>query len=72
MKVENIPTHHRRQNNVSGATQASFRAKFKVTINKVGKDARKDTATVLQRHYVPCDVLLFGKILKNSLKNEIV
>ena len=54
MKVENTPIHHRIENNVSGAIQASFRAKFKATSNKSGQ---KDTATVLQRHYALRNVL---------------
>ena len=37
VKVENISTHHRGENNVSGAAQVSFRAKFKATSNKLGQ-----------------------------------
>ena len=37
MKVENTPTHHRREYNASGTSQASFLAKFKATNNKLGQ-----------------------------------
>ena len=35
LKSENSSTHHRREHNVSGTTQASFHAKFKATRNKL-------------------------------------
>ena len=38
LKVENTPTNHRREHNVLGKTQASFRLNFKVTSNKIGKE----------------------------------
>ena len=34
MKDENTATHHRRENNVSGTTQDSFRAEFKAISNE--------------------------------------
>ena len=34
MKDENTGTHHRRENNVSGTTQDSFRAEFKALSNE--------------------------------------
>ena len=37
LKAENIPTHHHREHNVLGTTQASFRAIFKATSNKLGQ-----------------------------------
>ena len=44
VRHENTPTYHRRENNVSGATQASFRAKFKDTSNKLGKKRHRYSA----------------------------
>ena len=52
LKVEYTPTH--REHNVSETTQASFLAKFKQPAINL---ARKDTATVFQRHYALCDIL---------------
>ena len=43
MKVENTPTH-RREDNVSGATQALIRARFKATINKFGQKKHRYSA----------------------------
>ena len=37
MKIEYTPTHHRRENNASEATLASFLATFKVIRNKLGQ-----------------------------------
>ena len=34
MKDENTATHYRRENNVSGTTQDSFRAEFKAISNE--------------------------------------
>ena len=36
LNVENTPACHHREHNNSGATQASFLAKFKATQNKLG------------------------------------
>ena len=37
MKIENTPTHHRREHNVPGTIQASFLAKLKATRSKPGQ-----------------------------------
>ena len=37
LKVKNSPTHHHREHKAVGTTWASFRTRFKATINKLGQ-----------------------------------
>ena len=69
VNVENTAKHHRRENNVSGATQTSFRAKFKATSNKLGQKRHLYIAT---KTLCAPRVLLFSKILNNSLKYKLI
>ena len=50
-----IPTHHRREHNISGTNQASdfLPSSKQPAINLT----RKDTATVFQRHFALYDIL---------------
>ena len=43
LKLENTTTHHRREHNVSGTTQALLLAKFKATCNKLGQERHRYT-----------------------------
>ena len=51
-KVENTPTHHHREYNVSGTTQASFLAKFKATQNKLGQKRHHHSVYMIYIIYV--------------------
>ena len=53
MKDENTPTHHRSKYNVSGTTQATFLAMFKVSSNKLSQK----TPPHCGGHYALCDLL---------------
>ena len=48
MKVENPPTHHHGENNVSGATQSHFMPSLRPPAINL---AKKDTATLLWGQY---------------------
>ena len=54
MKIEYIPTHHRREHNASETAQASFLPRLRQSAINL---ARKDIVTVLQRHYALYDIL---------------
>ena len=64
MRVENTPTHHRREHNLPETTQVSFLAKFKAISNKLGQ----------KRHPPQCskDILrsaIYYKIQTTHLKH---
>ena len=56
MKIEKNPTHHRKEHDIFGATQASFLAKFKATSNKLGQKRH--------RHSVPKALCALRYIIK--------
>ena len=52
MKDENTATHHRRENNVSGTTQDSFRAEFKAISNERDQKGHRHIYIYIYNTYI--------------------
>ena len=66
LKVENTLAHHRGEHNVSGATQATFLAKFKATRNKLGQKRHRHSVPKIL--CAPRHIIKYRQQIKTAIK----
>ena len=59
LNVENTPTRHHREHNVSGTTQVSFRAKFKATQNKLDQKRQHHSVYICMYVYIYINIYIY-------------